>query len=72
MEEIEQTYIDNDECVNEKRAFATLEQRNEQKKRYYEETQKKYMKTSEYKDYQKQYHKEYNLKKKQLKKSKVQ
>jgi hypothetical protein len=34
MREIEQTYIDNNNCVNERKSFITEEERKEQKKAY--------------------------------------
>jgi hypothetical protein len=76
MREIEQTYIDNDECVNTNKSFRTEE---ELKQQQYE-SQKKYRKTDKRKEAQKkyrnnekvkahkiQYQREYRLKKKQIK-----
>jgi hypothetical protein len=64
MEEIEQTYIENDECVNSQRAFRTEEERKEQKKKQMKEygltdKRKEYMKLYNQNDKAKEYIKEY-------------
>ena len=75
LREIEQTYIDNDECVNKQRAFQTQEQLKEQKikasiKYYNSEKAKEYEKKRKNTEYYKEYEKEYNKKYYQSKKIK--
>lgn len=65
MREIEQTYIDNDECVNTNRAFRSKEQLKEYNRNQYRNNEKlkNYHKTDKQKEYKRQYY----LKKKQIK-----
>jgi hypothetical protein len=71
LEEVEQTFIDNDECVNSQRAFQTQEERKEQKKKAiikYELTDKRkeylkgYYQTEKYKTQRKVYREKNKLK----------
>lgn len=65
MRLIEQTYIDNDECVNTNRAFRSKEQLKEYNRNQYRNNEKlkNYHKTDKQKEYKRQYY----LKKKQIK-----
>ena len=51
LRQIEQTYLDNDICINEQRAFRTKEQKREQSKETYERIKN----TDKYKEYHKKY-----------------
>ena len=55
LEEVEQTFIQNDDCCNKQRAFRTKEQ----KKEYNKEYNKEYDKTDKAKERKKEYMKKY-------------